>query len=174
MNLSGPAIGFIISPIINKYFGSYETKHAPFVILVLHLITVSFGLGATLINNVTSFIIFMTLFFGFISLCLAMSNGCLMLSVNRELKGMCYSVGNITCMSITGALFPVIYGKVNDIFNPKGIRYAGMLSIMLINLSASIFFFKLGRIRWERFSKTEKKQELVDKDNEEGKELEDK
>ena len=66
-----------------------------------------------------------------------------MLSVNRELKGMCYSVGNITCMSITGALCPVIYGKVNDIFNPRGIRYAGMLSIMIINGSASIFLFIL-------------------------------
>ena len=174
MNLCGPAIGFIISPIINKYFGSYETRHAPFVILALHFITVSFGLAATLINNIISFIIFMTLFFGLLSLCLAMTNGCLMISVNRELKGMCYSVGNITCMSITGALFPVIYGKVNDIFNPKGIKYAGMLSIMLINLSASIFLFKLGRMRWKRFSKQEKKENLVNKDNEEGKELEDK
>ena len=174
MNLAGPAFGFIISPIINKYFGSYETRHAPFVILVLHLITVSFGLAATLINNVITFVICMTLFFGLLSLCLAMTNGCLMLSVNRELKGMCYSVGNITCMSITGALCPVIYGKVNDIFNPKGIRYAGMLSIMLINLSASFFLFKLGRLRWKRFSKIEKKEELVDKDNEEGRELEEK
>ena len=174
MNLSGPAIGFIISPFINKFFGSYETRHAPFVIVGLHLITVSFGLGATLINNVTSFVICMTLFFGLLSLCLAMTNGCLMLSVNRELKGMCYSVGNITCMSLTGALFPVIYGKVNDSFNPKGIRYAGMLSIMLINLSASFFLIKLGRIRWARFSKPEKKEELVGKDNEEGRELEEK
>ena len=174
MNLSGPAIGFIISPIINKFFGSYETKHAPFVILVLHLITLSFGLAATLINHVITFVVCMTLFFGLLSLCLAMTNGCLMLSVNRELKGMCYSVGNITCMSITGALFPVIYGKVNDIFNPKGIRYGGMLSIMLLNLSAQIFLFKLGRIRWERMSKLEKKEELVDKDNEEGRELEEK
>ena len=177
MNISGPLIGFILSPIINKLFGSYETRHAPFVINVLHLITISFGLCATLINNVTTFVICMTLFFGLLSLCLAMTNGCLMLSVNRELKGMCYSVGNITCMSITGALCPVIYGKVNDIFNPRGIRYAGMLSIMIINASASIFLFILGGMRWKRFSKpekTEKKEELVDVDNEEGKELEDK
>ena len=175
MNISGPLIGFIISPIVNRYFGSYETRHAPFVINVLHLITISFGLAATLINNITTFIICMTLFFGLLSLCLAMTNGCLMLSVNRELKGMCYSVGNITCMSITGALCPVIYGKVNDIFNPRGIRYAGMLSIMLINGSASIFLFILGRMRWKRYTKPEEKgEELVDKDNEEGKELEEK
>ena len=174
MNISGPAIGFIISPIINKLFGSYETRHAPFVINVLHLITITFGLCATLINNIPTFIICMTLFFGLLSLCLAMTNGCLMLSVNRDLKGMCYSVGNITCMSITGALCPVIYGKVNDIFNPRGIRYAGMLSIMLINGSASFFLFILGRLRWKRFAKKENKQELLDKDNEEGKELEDK
>ena len=175
MNISGPAIGFIISPIVNRYFGSYETRHAPFVINVLHLITISFGLAATLINNIPTFIICMTLFFGLLSLCLAMTNGCLMLSVNRELKGMCYSVGNITCMSITGALCPVIYGKVNDIFNPRGIRYAGMLSIMLINGSASIFLFILGNMRYKRFAKPEEKgEELVDKDNEEGKELEDK
>ena len=77
-------------------------------------------------------------------------------------------------MSITGALCPVIYGKVNDIFNPRGIRYAGMLSIMLINGSASFFLFQLGRLRWKRYSKPEKKEELVEKDNEEGKELEDK
>ena len=172
MNISGPAIGFFLSPIINKFFGSYETRHAPFVILVLHLITISFGLCATLINHVITFIVCMTLFFGLLSLCLAMTNGCLMLSVNKDLKGMCYSVGNITCMSITGALCPVIYGKVNDIFNPRGIRYAGMLSIMLINGSASFFLAILGRLRWKRFSKKEEK--LVDKDNEEGKELEDK
>ena len=172
MNISGPAIGFIISPIINRFFGSYETRHAPYVINVLHLITITFGLCATLINNIPTFIICMTLFFGLLSLCLAMTNGCLMLSVNRELKGMCYSVGNITCMSITGALCPVIYGKVNDIFNPRGIRYAGMLSIMLINGSASIFLFILGGLRWKRFAK--KDQELINKDNEEGKELEDK
>jgi hypothetical protein len=172
MNILGPAIGFILSPLINQFFGSYETRHAPFVILVLHLITISFGLCATLINHVITFIICMTLFFGLLSLCLAMTNGCLMLSVNKDLKGMCYSVGNITCMSITGALCPVIYGKVNDIFNPRGIRYAGMLSIMLINGSASFFLAILGRLRWKRFTKKEEK--LVDKDNEEGKELEDK
>ena len=173
MNISGPVIGFIISPIINKFFGSYETRHAPFVINVLHIITITFGLLATLINNIPTFIVCMTLFFGLLSLCLAMTNGCLMLSVNRELKGMCYSVGNITCMSITGALCPVIYGKVNDIFNPRGIRYAGMLSIMIINGTASIFLFILGGLRWKRFA-PKKKEELIDKDNEEGKELEEK
>ena len=176
MNISGPAFGFILSPVINKVFGSYETNHAPIVIMVLHLLTISFGLSATLINNVIVFVICMTLFFGLLSLCLAMTNGCLMISINKDLKGMCYSVGNITCMSITGALCPVIYGKVNDIFNPKGIRYAGMLSIMLINGSASLFLLELGRIkcRKEKKSKEEKIEELVDKDNEEGRELEDK
>ena len=176
MNISGPAFGFILSPVINKVFGSYETNHAPIVIMVLHLLTISFGLSATLINNVIVFVICMTLFFGLLSLCLAMTNGCLMISINKDLKGMCYSVGNITCMSITGALCPVIYGKVNDIFNPKGIRYAGMLSIMLINGSASLFLLELGRIkcRKEKKNKEEEKEELVDKDNEEGRELEDK
>ena len=176
MNISGPAFGFILSPVINKVFGSYETNHAPIVIMVLHLLTISFGLSATLINNVIVFVICMTLFFGLLSLCLAMTNGCLMISINKDLKGMCYSVGNITCMSITGALCPVIYGKVNDIFNPKGIRYAGMLSIMLINGSASLFLLELGRIKCkkEKKNKEEEKEELVDKDNEEGRELEDK
>ena len=114
MNISGPSIGFLLSPIINKFFGSYETPHAPIVIMVIHLLTISFGLSATLINNVPVFIVCMTLFFGLLSLSLAMTNGCLMISINKDLKGMCYSVGNITCMSITGALSPVIYGKVNE------------------------------------------------------------
>ena len=174
MNISGPSIGFLLSPIINKYFGSYETSHAPIVIMVIHLLTISFGLSATLINNVPVFIVCMTLFFGLLSLSLAMTNGCLMISINKDLKGMCYSVGNITCMSITGALSPVIYGKVNDIFNPRGIRFAGMLSVMLINGSASLFLFELARIKCKKEKKGEKKEELVDKDNEEGKELEDK
>ena len=174
MNISGPSIGFLLSPIINKYFGSYETPHAPIVIMVIHLLTISFGLSATLINNVPVFIVCMTLFFGLLSLSLAMTNGCLMISINKDLKGMCYSVGNITCMSITGALSPVIYGKVNDIFNPRGIRFAGMLSVMLINGSASLFLFELARIKCKKEKKGEKKEELVDKDNEEGKELEDK
>ena len=176
MNIAGPAFGFFLSPIINKVFGSYETTHAPIVIMVLHLITISFGLSATLINNVIVFIICMTLFFGLLSLSLAMTNGCLMISINKDLKGMCYSVGNITCMSITGALCPVIYGKVNDIFNPKGIRFAGMLSIMLINGSASFFLLELARIKCKKNKgKTEEKsEELVNKDNEEGQELEDK
>ena len=118
----------------------------------------------------------MTLFFGLLSLSLAMTNGCLMISINKDLKGMCYSVGNITCMSITGALCPVIYGKVNDIFNPKGIRFAGMLSIMLINGSASFFLLEIARIKCRKNKgKTEEKgEELVNKDNEDGKELEDK
>ena len=174
MNISGPSIGFLLSPIINKFFGSYETPHAPIVIMVIHLLTISFGLSATLINNVPVFIVCMTLFFGLLSLSLAMTNGCLMISINKDLKGMCYSVGNITCMSITGALSPVIYGKVNDIFNPRGIRFAGMLSVMLINGSASLFLFELARIKCKKEKKGEKKEELVDKDNEEGKELEDK
>ena len=176
MNIAGPAFGFFLSPIINKVFGSYETSHAPIVIMVLHLITISFGLSATLINNVIVFIICMTLFFGLLSLSLAMTNGCLMISINKDLKGMCYSVGNITCMSITGALCPVIYGKVNDIFNPKGIRFAGMLSIMLINGSASFFLLELARIKCKKNKgKTEEKsEELVNKDNEEGQELENK
>ena len=175
MNISGPAIGFILSPIINRFFGSYETTHAPVVIMVLHLMTVTFGLSATLINSVPVFVVCMTLFFGLLSLCIAMTNGCLMISVNRYLKGVCYSVGNITCMSITGALSPVIYGKFNDIFNPKGIRYAGMLSVMLINTSASLFLLELARIKCKKAKmKGKKNEELVDKDNEEGKELEDK
>ena len=175
MNLSGPAIGFIVSPIINKFFGSYETPHAPFVIVVLHIITITFGVLATLIDNILFFVIFMTLFFGFISLCLAMVFGCLMISINRDLKGICFSVGNITSMSTTGALFPVIYGKMNDIFNPKGIRYAGMLTIMLINGSASLFLLELGRIKMSRKRREEeKKEKLVNGENEEGKELEDK
>ena len=174
MNLSGPAIGFILSPIVNKYFGSYETPHAPFVIVVLHIITITFGILATLINNILVFVICMTLFFGFISLCLAMVFGCLMISINRDLKGICFSVGNITTMSTTVALFPVIYGKMNDIFNPKGIRYAGMLTIMLINASASLLLLELGRIKMSRKKKEEKKEKLVNGENEEGKELEDK
>ena len=175
MNLAGPAIGFTVSPIINRYFGSYETPHAPFVIMVLHIITITFGVLATLIDNVIVFVICMTLFFGFISLCLAMIFGCLMISINRDLKGICFSVGNITSMSTTGALFPVIYGKMNDIFNPKGIRYAGMLSIMIINGTASLFLIELGRIKMSRKKREEaKKEKLVNGENEEGRELEDK
>jgi len=76
-------------------------------------------------------------------------------------------------MSITGALSPVIYGKVNDIFNPKGIKYAGMLSIMLINSSANIFLWILAKLRWKKFEKKEKlvennEQELQEVKNEDG------
>ena len=173
MNLSGPAIGFLLSPIVNKYFGSYETPHAPFVLLVIHIITIAFGISATLINKIPIFIACMTLFFGLLSLCLAMVFGMLMISINRDLKGMCFSVGNITTMSTTGALFPVIYGKMNDIFNPKGIKFAGMLSIMILNGSASLFLIELGRLKMMR-KKKEEKDKLIDKDNEEGKEMEDK
>ena len=78
-------------------------------------------------------------------------------------------------MSTTGALFPVIYGKMNDIFNPKGIRYAGMLSIMIINGTASLFLIELGRIKMNRKKREEaKKEKLVNGENEEGRELEDK
>ena len=172
MNLSGPAFGFILSPFVNKYFGSYETPHAPFVMMVLHIITISFGLLATLINNVIVFVICMTLFFGILSLVLAMVFGGLMVSLGQDLKGICFAVGNITSMSTTGALFPVIYGKVNDIFNPKGIKYAGMLSIMILSGSAAFFMLELGRLKMSRKRREEaKKEKLVDKDNEEGKEL---
>ena len=174
MNLSGPALGFILSPLINKYFGSYETPHAPFVIMAIHAVTITFGLLATLIDNVLVFVICMTLFFGLLSLCLAMIFGCLMISINQELKGICFSVGNITSMSTTGALFPVIYGKMNDIFNPKGIKYAGMLSIMILNGSSSLFCLELGRIKMKRKREQEKKEKLINGENEEGKELEDK
>ena len=175
MNLSGPAFGFLLSPLVNKYFGSYETAHAPFVIAVLHTITITFGILATLIDNVIAFVICMTLFFGILSLVLAMVFGSLMISINRDLKGICFSVGNITSMSTTGALFPVIYGKINDIFNPKGIKYAGMLSIMILSGSAILFLLELGRLKMARKKREdEKKKNLIDnKDNEEGKELED-
>ena len=174
MNLSGPALGFILSPVINKYFGSYETPHAPFVIMALHIITITFGLLATLIDNVVVFVVCMTLFFGLLSLCLAMIFGCSMISINQELKGICFSVANITNMSTTGALFPVIYGKMNDIFNPKGIKYAGMLSIMILNGTSSLFCLELGRIKMRKKREEEKKEKLINGENEEGKELEDK
>ena len=77
-------------------------------------------------------------------------------------------------MSTTGALFPVIYGKMNDIFNPKGIKYAGMLSIMILNGSSSLFCLELGRIKMKRKREQEKKEKLINGENEEGKELEDK
>ena len=51
MNIAGPVFGFIVSPIINAKFGSYETPHAPFVLVVLHIITMIFGFLATLIDN---------------------------------------------------------------------------------------------------------------------------
>ena len=167
MNVCGPLFGFFLSPIISRKFGSYETVHAPYVIFVLHFITASFGFTATLINNQYVFIGSMTMFFGLLSLCLAMTNGCLMLSVNQKLKGMCYSVGNITCMSITGALSPVIYGFFNDMFNPRGIKFAGMLSVMSINASASIFLLILGGMKRRKAAKKaaeEKGEELVEKE----------
>ena len=175
MNLAGPAMGFILSPVVNNYFGSYETPHAPFVMMVLEIITTGFGLLATLIDNVIVFIICMTLFFGLLSLVLAMVFGATMVAINRDLKGICFAFGNITSMSTTGALFPVIYGKMNDIFNPRGIKYAGMLSIMILSGSSSLFMLELGRLKMARKRKEEgKKEKLVDNDNEEGKELEDK
>ena len=176
MNIAGPVFGFIVSPIINAKFGSYETPHAPFVLVVLHIITMIFGFLATLIDNTISFVICMTLFFGLLSLCLAMVFGMLMIAINQDLKGICFSVGNITSMSTTGALFPVIYGKINDIFNPRGIKFAGMLSIMILNASSSFFVLELGRLKMKRKKmEDEKKKNLIDnKDNEEGKELEDK
>ena len=64
---------------------------------------------------------------------------------------------------------------MNYIFNQKGIRYAGMLTIMLINGSASLFLLELGRIKMSRKRREEeKKEKLVNEENEEGKELEDK
>ena len=64
---------------------------------------------------------------------------------------------------------------MNDIFNPKGIRYAGMLSIMIINGTASLFLIELGRIKMNRKKREEaKKEKLVNGENEEGRELEDK
>ena len=129
-----------------------------------------------LIDNIYAFVICMTLFFGLLSLCLAMVFGMLMIAINQDLKGICFSVGNITSMSTTGALFPVIYGKINDIFNPRGIKFAGMLSIMILNASSSFFVLELGRLKMKRKKmEDEKKKNLIDnKDNEEGKELEDK
>ena len=51
-----------------------------------------------------------------------------------------------------------------------------MLSIMILNASSSLFLLELGRLKMKRKKKQdEKKKNLIDnKDNEEGKEMEDK
>lgn len=170
MSVAGPCIGFIISPILNKTFGSYETKHAPYVLFGLHLITTCFGLAATLVNHFLFFCVSLCLFFGLLSLCLSMIHGCIMFAVGPELKALAYSMANVGTNIIGAGTFPTIYGAMNDFCYPRGIKFGGMLSIMIINGASSVLSFILGILRVKEFEKMEKEKLIEDK----GTELEEK
>ncbi len=168
MSVAGPATGFVISPILNRFFGGYETRIAPYVLFGLHLLTTACGLAATLVNHFLFFCVSLCLFFGLLSLDLSMIHGSIMFAEGHEKKALAYSMANVANNIIGAGTFPTIYGAANDFCYPRGIKYGGMLSIMVINGSAAILMFILGILRGKQYDEMEKekKQNLVENSTE--------
>ena len=170
--ITGPVIGGFVGQIVNYLYGSYENPGAPYVCIGLQILVTIFGISATFMSNLYTFVGCLTLFLCFVSAVLSLCIGFLIVSVRPGLKSISNAISNITMMFLLSGTSPMIYGAVNDYFKPKGLNRMAMRFIMSANIVGILLLLIFGRMRKNQL------RELKKENNENlikgGKELEEK
>jgi len=170
--IAGPVIGGFVGQIVNHLCGSYENPGAPYVCIGLQVLVTIFGISATFMPNLYTFVGCLTLFLCFVSSVLSLCIGFLIVSVRPGLKSISNAISNITMMFLLSGTSPIIYGAINDYFKPKGLNRMAMRFIMSANIIGILLLLIFGKMRKNQLEQMEK--ENIEKLIKEGKELEEK
>jgi len=163
--LLSPLISMVFTSIFNQLFGGYESKNATIITIFISIFTVIFGVGSTYMNELLSFLITLIMFFAFGTSLLSMSIGLILVCIDEKLKEHALSFTTIINMFITGNLFPLLYGIINDYFKVNGNKRMGMrftLSLPIISIISLIFLHITLKKEEEN-----KEEPLIEKENNE-------
>ena len=156
--------------IVNPLIGGYEKKKASYAAIMLHMAEVICGMSMAFLRNKISFLILTLLYFLFDSSVIGIINGINISSVRPEIKATGFSIANLVTHSLCSGPGPFLYGFVNDKYKEKFMG-AGMLCMMFIcAIDIPIFIIMtIIRNRILDAKEKEKKEKLINNDNEEGK-----
>lgn len=172
--LTGPSAGIIANLIFKKLIGGYESKKASWSLVVMHLISGIFGACICFMPNMSYFVICNVMYFLFNSCSTPIIQGILVSTVDKKLAVTCNSLTNLLTQILTSGPTPMLYGIINDKYKEK-YPWLAMFCMMSILLLAEPFLIILAKIRSNRFYAESKKNMLNnDRNDEEGKELENK
>ena len=163
--LLSPLISMVFTSIFNQLFGGYESKNATIITIFISIFTVIFGVGSTYMNELLSFLITLIMFFAFGTSLLSMSIGLILVCIDEKLKEHALSFTTIINMFITGNLFPLLYGIINDYFKVNDNKRMGMrftLSLPIISIISLIFLHITLKKEEEN-----KEEPLIEKENNE-------
>ena len=141
--LIGPFLGMFLISFVNSFFGSYESKKAPLILFFLQFIGGIFGILSVINNTLFGFCFCLMGCLIFNISATTFIQGCILLSVGKELTGMANSIANLTQIIFVSGPSPLLYGAINDFFYPFGFKKIGMLVIMIIYSFASFLSFIL-------------------------------
>ena len=170
ISILGPLGGVICNSIVNPLIGGYEKKKASYAAIMLHMAEVICGMSMAFLRNKISFLILTLLYFLFDSSVIGIINGINISSVRPEIKATGFSIANLVTHSLCSGPGPFLYGFVNDKYKEKFMG-AGMLCMMFI-CAMDIPIFMIMTIIRNRIldaKEKEKKEKLINNDNEEGK-----
>jgi sugar phosphate permease len=162
ISLIGPFGGIIFNGYLKRYIGSYESRKASWPIVILQFIASIFAISIGLMNSLISVCISTICYLIFNSSVLALIQGIIISSVDKNLSATGFAFANVCMQILTGPL-PIVYGLINDKYKMT-YPWIAMCSIMSINLLAIPLLICLAIFRNKKFDEEEK---LKRKDNEE-------
>lgn len=162
ISLIGPFGGIIFNGYLKRYIGSYESRKASWPIVFLQIIASIFAISIGLMNSLISVCISTICYLIFNSSVLALIQGIIISSVDKNLSATGFAFANV-CMQILAGPLPIVYGLINDKYKMT-YPWIAMCSIMSINLLAIPLLICLAIFRNKKFDEEEK---IKRKDNEE-------
>lgn len=167
--LVGPVGGIITNAFLKKYIGSYESKKSSWPIVFLQLIASIFAVSIGLMKSLISVCTITIFYLIFNSSILALIQGIIISSVDKNLSATGFAYANVFKQIIIGPT-PLIYGIINDKVKDKYL-WLPMCCIMSINFLAIPFLIYLAILRDKKFEEEEKikenknEEELIEKEN---------
>ena len=162
--LLSPLVSMLITSIFNKLFGGYESKNGPIISVFISIFTFIFGIGSTFLNELSSFLITLIMFFAFGSSLLSMSIGLILVCIDEKLKEQAFSITTIINMFVTGNIFPLFYGIINDYFISSDNKRMGMRFTLSLP-GISIICLILLNIILKKEEENKEEDSLLEKEN---------
>jgi len=161
--LLSPLISMLFTSIFNKLFGGYESKNGPIISFFISLLTFIFGIATTFMNELSSFLITLIMFLAFGSSLLSMSIGLILVCLDEKLKEQAFSITTIINMFVTGNIFPLLYGIINDYFSSGENKRMGMrFTLCLPGISIICLILLNIILKKEEKNKEDKENSLIE------------
>ena len=167
--LVGPVGGILTNAYLKQYIGNYENKKSSWPIVFLQLIASIFAINIGLMKSLISVCTITICYLIFNSTILALIQGIIISSVDKNLSATGFAYANVFKQIIIGPT-PMIYGIINDKVKDK-YPWLPMFCIMSINFLAIPFLIWLAILRDKKFDEEDKnkenknEQELIEKEN---------